>query len=160
MKDSKAFLDLIQHLKTFRALPHRMEKVHQYKKLTFINDSKATNVDSTGYAIENFHNIYWILGGISKDDGIESLAHLFPRIRGAYLIGEASIKFAETLGKYGVKHRLSYNLELALNQIKLDTIDNEFGIVILSPACASLDQWKNFEERGNYFTKRVREIWL
>ncbi len=147
---------ILKAIPTFIGLPHRMQLVAENSNLLFINDSKATNVDSTRYALENFSNIHWIAGGISKDQGIECLANLFYRIESAYLIGESTNDFATILARYGVKHVKCYTLEQALMAVKQNA---RKGVALLSPACSSLDQWNNFEERGIFFINKVKELW-
>lgn len=149
-----------QALKTFAGLPHRMEDVGHAGKVLFINDSKATNADSTEKALLSFpSDIYWIAGGLAKDGGIESLAPLFGRIVCVYLIGEAAADFAKTIeGK--VPYVLSGTLEAALAVAASDAKASSgvSPVVLLSPACASFDQFKNFEDRGNVFRKLVSEL--
>src|SRR5262249_5632844 len=83
--------------KDFPGLPHRMEQVGRKGKVLFVNDSKATNADSAAKALASFEDIFWIAGGKPKTGGIDSLTEFFPRIRKAYLIGEAANEFAQTL---------------------------------------------------------------
>ncbi len=141
--------DIVAGIETFQGLPHRMEVVCKHKSLLFVNDSKGTNTNSTECALDTYDNILWIAGGISKDTGIESISHLFSKIKKAYLIGEAADNFAQILAKYNVPHKISFTLEQAMVDIKNE--DHTAGVVLLSPACSSLDQWKNYEERGNTF---------
>lgn len=157
----RALLSLIQQaLRSFPGLPHRMEEVGRAGKVLFINDSKATNADSTEKALLSFPNdIYWIAGGLAKDGGIESLAPLFGRIARAYLIGEAAENFAKTVeGK--VPYVLSGSLDAALAAAARDARASRSinPVVLLSPACASFDQFKNFEDRGNVFRELVSEL--
>ncbi|HST93936.1 MAG TPA: UDP-N-acetylmuramoyl-L-alanine--D-glutamate ligase, partial [Microvirga sp.] len=124
----------------------------------FINDSKATNADSTEKALKSFDNILWILGGKAKEGGIESLASYFPKVRKAYLIGAASEAFAATLGDT-VPYEFCGTLDRAVEQAAQDAAarDDE-TVVLLSPACASYDQYPNFEVRGNRFRDLVRAL--
>jgi UDP-N-acetylmuramoylalanine--D-glutamate ligase len=119
------------------------------KNITYINDSKATNATSTKAAFEaiNGKKFVWIAGGLCKDHGIESLREFFHLIEKAYLIGSSCQDFYNVLTKYGVAAEKSYNLETALKSVK----DCSNTTVLFSPAAASTDQWKNFEERGDYF---------
>ncbi len=143
-------------LNSFPGLEHRMEQIGHLGRTLFINDSKATNADSTEKALAAFPDgIFWIAGGKQKEGGIEMLAPLFPRIQKAYLIGDAAEVFAVTLeGK--VSFERARTLEVALEQAAIDAIGSKSAqpVVLLSPACASYDQFPNFEMRG----KRFREL--
>jgi UDP-N-acetylmuramoylalanine--D-glutamate ligase len=146
-------------LPSFPGLPHRMEEVGRRGRVLFINDSKATNADSAEKALSSFSRIYWILGGKPKEGGIVSLAPWFDRIAKAYLIGEASEAFAATLGK-AVRHRAMGTLAKALEAAAADAAKDDAAepVVLLSPACASYDQFKNFEARGDAFRALVRAL--
>jgi UDP-N-acetylmuramoylalanine--D-glutamate ligase len=145
-------------LRTFPGLPHRMEEVGNIGSTLFINDSKATNADSTEKALKSFDNILWILGGKSKEGGIEPLRPYFPKIRKAYLIGAASGEFADTLGE-SVAFVHSGTLDKAVQQAAMDAAEMEGpSVVLLSPACASYDQFPNYEVRGNHFRDLVRAL--
>ncbi len=144
---------------TYPGLPHRMEEVLRLERALFVNDSKATNADAAEKALASFSDIYWIIGGKSKEGGIDPLRPYFPRIRKAYLIGAASDDFARTL-----EGRLPYErcetLDVATTQAALDALDGEAAepIVLLSPACASYDQFANFEARGDAFRALVHGL--
>lgn len=139
---------------TFPGLEHRIENVATVNGVAYINDSKATNADSTSNALAAFDEIYWIIGGVPKAGGINSLAEYFPKIKKAYLIGQAADEFAATLeGK--VRYEKAGNLENAVNKAASEALS---GVVLLSPACASFDQFKNFEERGAAFKKFVANL--
>jgi len=148
-------------LKTFAGLPHRQELVATVKGVAFINDSKATNADAAEKALRCYENIYWIAGGIAKEGGIASLAPLFPRIRHAFLIGESADDFADALETGKVPHDLYEDLETAIEDAgKRALKDKRPGaVVLLSPACASFDMFKSFEERGDRFRSEVRALW-
>lgn len=148
---------IIEAVKLFGGLEHRIELVLEKEELKFINDSKGTNTDATQHALKAFNNIYWIAGGISKDQGIECLSHLFTRLKHVYLIGAAAPKFAEVLKKYNIPYTCADTLKKSLELIKESNINS--GVVLLSPACASLDQWKDYEQRGNSFKEMVKEMW-
>jgi len=151
--------EIARGLKTFPGLPHRMEEVGRKANVLFINDSKATNADSAAKALASFHDIFWIAGGKPKIGGIVSLAEFFPRIRKAYLIGEAAKEFAGTLeGK--VPHEMNGVLSAAVVAAARDAeaSGSKEPVVLLSPACASFDQYPNFEVRGKAFTDIVRAI--
>ncbi|MET0532421.1 MAG: UDP-N-acetylmuramoyl-L-alanine--D-glutamate ligase [Microvirga sp.] len=145
-------------LRTFPGLPHRMEEVGHIGGSLFINDSKATNADSTEKALKSFDDILWILGGKAKEGGIEPLREYFPKIRKAYLIGTAAEDFARTLGN-DVPYVRSETLDKAVEQAASDAQTmNGPSVVLLSPACASYDQFPNFEVRGNRFRELVRAL--
>lgn len=144
---------------SFPGLPHRMEDIARIGKVRFVNDSKATNAESAARALVCFADIFWIAGGKAKDGGIESLASLFPRIRKSYLIGEAADAFASTLnGK--VTFEISRTLERAVQAAARDAklTDTSAPVVLLSPACASFDQFRDFEQRGETFRRLVNSL--
>jgi UDP-N-acetylmuramoylalanine--D-glutamate ligase len=146
-------------LRTFPGLAHRMEEVGRKDQVLFVNDSKATNADSTAQALACFGDIFWIAGGKSKTGGIGSLAGFFPRIRKAYLIGAAAAEFAQTLdGKiaYVAVGTLDRAVEEAARDAAASGLDRP--VVLLSPACASYDQYENFEVRGAAFRKLVQAL--
>ncbi len=147
-------------LKTYPGLPHRMEEVARKGRIVFINDSKATNADSTEKALTSFRDIFWIVGGKAKEGGIESLRRYFPNIAKAYLIGASSDEFAGTL-QGQVAFEVSGTLDKAVVAATRDA-SRHAGTgdicVLLSPACASYDQFKNFENRGDAFKALVREL--
>ncbi|HKS86470.1 MAG TPA: UDP-N-acetylmuramoyl-L-alanine--D-glutamate ligase [Pseudolabrys sp.] len=146
-------------LRTFPGLAHRMEQVGHKGKVLFVNDSKATNADSAAKALASFHEIFWIAGGKPKSGGIASLASFFPRIRKAYLIGEAAEEFARTL-KGNVPYEIDGTLSAAVEAAARDASASGPGepVVLLSPACASFDQYPNFEVRGRAFRDFVLAI--
>ncbi len=146
-------------LKTFPGLAHRMEEIRRIGNVLFINDSKATNADAAERALLSFSNIYWIAGGKPKAGGIESLVPYFPRIKKAYLIGQAAGEFAGTLGGC-VPHAFSNTLDRAIAEAAADAARDRAGeaVVLLSPACASYDQFPNFEVRGDAFRSIVESL--
>ena len=125
--------------------------------MLFVNDSKATNADAAAKALGCYDAIWWIAGGIAKAGGIEALAPYFPRIRKAYLIGDAAPAFAATLARGGVAHRLCGTLDAALDAAARDAAAAGVAdaVVLLSPACASFDQFASFEARGARFRALV-----
>jgi UDP-N-acetylmuramoylalanine--D-glutamate ligase len=143
-------------LRTFPGLAHRMEQVGKRGAVLFVNDSKGTNADAAARALSSFADIFWIAGGKPKSGGILSLAEYFPRIRKAYLIGEAADEFAQTLGAK-VPNEISGTLEVAVEQAAKDAEAAGLAdpVVLLSPACASYDQYRNFEIRGARFRDLV-----
>jgi len=146
-------------IKTYPGLPHRQERVAAIGKITYVNDSKATNADATARALSSYHDIYWILGGQAKEGGVEPLAPWFDRIRHAFLIGEATELFAGQL-----EGKLSYSrcgdLQSALDAAHelAQREANKESVVLLSPACASWDQWKSYEHRGDAFRAMARAL--
>ena len=146
-------------LRSFPGLVHRMEEVGRRGAVLFVNDSKATNADSAAQALACFHDIFWIAGGRPKTGGIESLRSFFPRIRKAYLIGEAADQFAATLADT-VRHEITGTLDKALAAAARDaaTSSAQEPVVLLSPACASFDQYRNFEVRGDAFRALVQAL--
>ncbi len=143
-------------LRSFPGLVHRMEQVGRKAGVLFVNDSKATNADAAATALASFDHIYWIAGGLAKEGGIEALREYFPRIAKAYLIGEAAPAFSATLGD-GVNYEISETLDNAVAHAASEAGGDpaEDSVVLFSPACASFDQYKNFEIRGNAFRDAV-----
>ena len=152
--------DVLQKgLRSFPGLAHRMEQVGRRGNVLFVNDSKGTNADATARALASFGDIFWIAGGKPKSGGITSLIEFFPRIRKAYLIGAAAQEFAATLeGK--VPYEISETLEVAVPNAARDAEAAGLAdaVVLLSPACASFDQFPNFEVRGVRFGELVRAL--
>ena len=151
---------LASALRTFPGLPHRLEIAARLGPVEFINDSKATNADSTEKALASFPgNIHWILGGKPKAGGITTLSSYFPRVAKAYLIGEATEEFAATLGT-DVPFERCGTLEVAVERAGTAALDEGRPgvVVLLSPACASYDQFKNFEVRGDAFKSLVARL--
>ena len=146
-------------LRSFPGLAHRMEELGRRGAVLYVNDSKATNADSAAQALACFSDIFWIAGGKPKTGGIESLRGFFPRIRKAYLIGEAADEFAATLSP-GVPHEIDGTLDKALAAASRDADASAVAepVVLLSPACASFDQYRNFEVRGDAFRDLVRAL--
>ena len=145
---------------SFPGLAHRMQPIGRKPtnlgNVLFVNDSKATNADSAAKALASYGDIFWIAGGKPKTGGIVSLASFFPRIRKAYLIGEAAADFARTLdGK--VPYEIAHVLSAAVNAAARDAAAAGLKepVVLLSPACASFDQYPNFEVRGKAFSDLV-----
>lgn len=152
---------IIKAIHSFQGLKHRLQAVRHIKNVTFINDSKATNAEATEKAIKAYQdkNIYIILGGRAKVDGLKSLQPLFYLIKKAYLIGEDANIFSETLKSEDVVHTISQTLSIAVEDAYQDAkADGHESIVLLSPSCASFDQFKNFEERGNLFCDIVNKL--
>jgi UDP-N-acetylmuramoylalanine--D-glutamate ligase len=150
---------IVAGLKTYPGLPHRQERVASVGNVIYVNDSKATNADATARALSSYHDIYWILGGEAKEGGVAPLTSYFDRIRHAFLIGEATDLFASQL-----EGKLAYDrcgdLQSALNAAHARAQREAKGaaVVLLSPACASWDQWKSYEHRGDAFRAMARAL--
>ncbi|MCT7375011.1 UDP-N-acetylmuramoyl-L-alanine--D-glutamate ligase [Chelativorans salis] len=144
---------------SFPGLAHRMEQVGRFKHVLFINDSKATNADAAARALSSFPRIYWIAGGLPKESGIGSLRPFFGRIAKAYLVGEAAPAFAATLGE-ATEYEISGTIAAAVEHAARDAAGDPAGevVVLLSPACASFDQFRNFEVRGEAFRQAVLSL--
>ncbi|MGI9520204.1 MAG: UDP-N-acetylmuramoyl-L-alanine--D-glutamate ligase [Hyphomicrobiaceae bacterium] len=151
---------LAEGLRSFPGLPHRMEEVGRCGKVLFINDSKATNAESASHALASFdQEIYWIAGGLSKAGGITKLQPLFQRIAKAYLIGEAATEFSETL-RGQADFVLCETLKDAVSLASADAKEARGSrpVVLFSPACASFDQFRSFEARGDAFRRQVMAL--
>jgi UDP-N-acetylmuramoylalanine--D-glutamate ligase len=150
--------EVARGLMSFPGLAHRMETVGAIGEVTFVNDSKATNADAARQALGAYPRVYWIAGGVPKAGGIDSLTDLFPRVAKAYLVGQAAADFARTLDGHAPTV-ISGDLETATRQAFSDA-RGEGGarIVLLSPACASFDQYPDFEVRGDAFRAIVRAL--
>ncbi len=146
-------------LRSFPGLAHRMEQVGRRGNVLFVNDSKGTNADAAAHALSSFTDIFWIAGGRAKQGGITSLSEYFPRIRKAYLIGEAAKEFAATLSDRA-SHEISETLDVAVEHAARDAEASglQDPVVLLSPACASFDQYRNFEIRGARFRDLVNAL--
>jgi UDP-N-acetylmuramoylalanine--D-glutamate ligase len=146
-------------MQSFPGLRHRLQLVATINGVRFINDSKATNADAVSHALAPYETIYWIAGGKAKAGGIESLSRYFPTIKHAFLIGAAENEFAQTLeGK--VPYTRSHTLESAVTQAAEHAFADgkKNAVVLLSPACASFDQFKSFEQRGDVFCDLVSAL--
>ena len=145
-------------LRSFPGLAHRMEAVGEIDGIGFINDSRATNAQAAEQALRSFKNIYWIAGGVPKAEGIAPLASLFPNVTKAYLIGQAEDVFAATLnGK--VPAQVCGALERAVDAAFRDAkaAGEPGAVILLSPACASQDQFRDYEHRGDVFRSLVQD---
>jgi UDP-N-acetylmuramoylalanine--D-glutamate ligase len=146
-------------LRSFPGLAHRQELVATIDGVRYVNDSKATNADAAAKALACYDDIYWIAGGIAKEGGIAALAPLFPRIRRAFLIGRAAAEFAETLaGRAPFERSADLATALAAARSAALAAPRPGAVVLLSPACASFDQFADFEERGEVFRRLVAAL--
>ncbi|MFZ1105129.1 MAG: UDP-N-acetylmuramoyl-L-alanine--D-glutamate ligase [Hyphomicrobiaceae bacterium] len=147
-------------LATFPGLPHRLEEIGRTGRTLYINDSKATNADSAATALAAFdRDVFWLLGGRAKQGGIASLTSFFPRVAKAYLIGEATEEFAATLdGKVPFERCGTLDRAVATASADATASGAPEPVVLLSPACASFDHYRNFEVRGEAFRALVTAL--
>jgi UDP-N-acetylmuramoylalanine--D-glutamate ligase len=152
--------DILQAISSFQGLPHRMQFAGELGNLKFYNDSKATNAESAEKSLSSLENIFWLAGGLPKEGGIQSLIYLKDKIRKAYLFGKAAEEFAKTLEGH-IDYVISSTMDEAFTEALADAREFEAtgrsGNILLAPACASWDQFKNFEERGNKFVELVKK---
>ncbi|HWA43403.1 MAG TPA: UDP-N-acetylmuramoyl-L-alanine--D-glutamate ligase [Hypericibacter adhaerens] len=150
---------ILEGIESYPGLAHRQELIATIGDVRYVNDSKATNADATQKALVCYQPIYWILGGKPKEGGIESLKPLFPRIAHAYLIGEASAAFAKTLkGQVAATECGTLDRAVAAAHAQAQKDRRPGAVVLLSPACASFDQFANFEQRGDVFRQLVLKL--
>lgn len=150
---------LARSLRSFPGLAHRMEEVRRIADIAFVNDSKATNADAAATALGSFKDIFWIAGGRAKDGGLDGLEVFFPRVRKAYLIGEAADAFSKALDgrvAYEIASTMDHAVVLAARDAFRSGLPE--AVVLLSPACASFDQYDNFELRGEAFRNAVMAL--
>ena len=150
---------IVTGLESYPGLAHRQQLVARIDGVAYVNDSKATNPEAASRALSCYQGIYWIAGGRVKEGGLGCLTPYLPRVRHAFLIGEAAVPFAAALGR-DIDARISTTLENATRDahalVQSETPDD--AVVLLSPACASYDQYPNFEERGWDFERCVRGL--
>jgi UDP-N-acetylmuramoylalanine--D-glutamate ligase len=147
--------DIDRGLETFAGLPHRMERVATLGGVTYVDDSKATNPESTAPALAAYPRVHWIVGGRAKGDDLDACAPHFGHVARAYTIGEAGAKFAAILrGKVPVEE--AGTLDVAVARAAAQAVRGE--IVLLSPACASFDQFRDYEARGAAFRAAVEAL--
>ena len=140
-------------LRTYPGLPHRMERVAEKGGVLFINDSKATNATATAPALAAYPKIHWILGGLPKTDDLDDCAPYFDHVRAGYTIGQAGPMFANILRAADKPVTESGTLDQAVRDAAAAARPGE--VVMLSPACASFDQFKDYEARGEAFRAAV-----
>lgn len=141
-------------LHSFAGLPHRSQLVTERGGVRFVNDSKATNVDSAAKALQAFPRIRWIAGGMGKEGGIAALQPHLSSVVKAYLIGHSARDFALQIG--ATPHEICETMERAVARAAEEAQPGE--VVLLAPAAASFDQYPNFEKRGEDFTARVKAL--
>ncbi|TCD15245.1 UDP-N-acetylmuramoyl-L-alanine--D-glutamate ligase [Oricola cellulosilytica] len=151
--------EIASGLRSFPGLAHRMQIIGRLGNTVFVNDSKATNADAADKSMASFEPIYWIAGGLPKEGGIAALAPRFNRVAKAYLIGEAAPYFAATLGD-AVPYEISGTLDVAVRHAAHDAARSTAAepVVLLAPAAASFDQFRNFEKRGEAFVNEVMAL--
>ena len=149
---------IIKALNKFKGLPHRQEIVVSNKRITCINDSKATSFDACLKSLLNNNKIYWIVGGLPKYRDYFNLQEVKKKIVKAYVIGKSANFFVKKIQK-DVPYKISNNLSKAIKEIRKDIKydSNKKSTILLSPAAASFDQFQNFEERGIYFKKLIKK---
>lgn len=140
---------------SFGGLAHRLQRVAEIGGVLYVNDSKATNAEATAHALAAYGNIRWIAGGRQKEGGITALAPLFDRVTKAYLIGEAASDFAATLGD-AAEHAILGDVDAAVAAAASEAAPGD--VVLFSPACASFDQFTDFEARGAAFVAAVERL--
>ena len=147
----KTFLKAVNN---FKGLPHRHEIFLKKKKITFINDSKATSFDSTKHALKNNKNIFWIFGGLPKIRDNFNLLGVSSNIIKSFIIGKKTDYFKNQVAKK-IKYQISFNLKNAIKHVfkELSLFKKNKAVVLFSPASASYDQFNNFADRGNQFKK-------
>jgi UDP-N-acetylmuramoylalanine--D-glutamate ligase len=141
-------------MKSFGGLPHRSQIIGEKNGVTFVNDSKATNVDSALKALQAFQNIRWICGGLQKEGGLDGLAPGFEHVRKAYVIGREADGFAVQLT--GVEAEACGTMEAAVARAGAEAEPGD--VILLAPAAASFDQYDSFEKRGEDFAARVQAL--
>ena len=151
---------IIEGLKTFPGLAHRQKIVAASDGVTYINDSKATNDQAAAMALRTYDPVYWIAGGKAKEGGYSDCEQYLSHVRHAFLIGDAEEKMAAWLTTQGVTFSRAGTMDTAVaaahDMAKREKLEN--AVVLLSPACASFDQFRNFEHRGEVFEDLVRKI--
>ncbi len=155
--------DIWSAMESFPGLKHRQFLVRTINGVTYVNDSKSTNAAAAAVALGCRSNVYWIVGGRKKKNGLEGLEDFFSRIKHAFLIGESQGDFANWFDQYGMSYSRCGTLEKAVADAHKMGQDNRgqpggAGVVLLSPACASFDQFDSFEARGDCFTELVNAL--
>ncbi len=146
---------IAEGLRTYPGLPHRMERIREFEGVLYVNDSKATNATSTAPALAAYPAIHWIAGGQAKTNDLDACVPHFSHVKAAYTIGEAGPMFAELLSPHTPVQN-SGTLEAAIHAARAAAKPGE--VILLSPACASFDQFKDFEDRGNQFRAIVEGL--
>ncbi len=151
--------DIQRGLESFHGLAHRLQPVAKAGKVLFVNDSKATNAEACVHALHAYDHIHWIAGGLAKSSGLAGVESALSHVSHAYLIGDAAQEFSGFLSAHGVAHQVDETLERAVHAAaKGAAAEGEAATVLLSPACASFDQFPNFEARGDAFCALVNTL--
>ncbi len=151
--------DILSGLASFAGLPHRLETIGEFEGVRFINDSKATNAQAAEQALRAFPNAYWIVGGRPKEDGIDELEACFATVRKAYLIGESTESFSRALaGKLEVQKCRTLDVAVEAAFADARASGDKAPVVLFSPACASFDQFRDFEQRGDAFRVAAAQL--
>jgi UDP-N-acetylmuramoylalanine--D-glutamate ligase len=149
---------IAEGIASYPGLPHRQQAIAEIGGVTFIDDSKATNADSAARAMGCYDHFIWIAGGVAKAGGIASLAPYFSRVEKAFLIGQDAEAFAAALNLQNVANAVVQSLETAVPAAFAEARAKKIATVLLSPAAASFDQFKSFEERGEVFATLVNAL--
>lgn len=137
---------------TFQGVPHRQEYVGSMGNVTFVNDSKATNAHAVSYALGAHEDIFWLLGGVAKENLLEGLDPFYDRVQKAYVFGQAAATFQELLHPH-MPVSCHTTMDQAMEEAVKDAKIQDRGVILLSPACASYDQYAHFQERGDHFKR-------
>jgi UDP-N-acetylmuramoylalanine--D-glutamate ligase len=146
-------------MRTYRSLPHRLERVATIDGVTYVNDSKATSPEATVWALTSYDKVIWIAGGLSKEVGYDALIPYLPKIAEAILVGKAAPEIAAFLAKHKIPHTTTETIERAVPAAHAKAkAASSAKVVLLSPACASFDQYRSFEKRGDDFRAQVKKL--
>lgn len=146
-------------MRSYRSLPHRLERVATVDGVAYVNDSKATSPEATVWALTSYDTVIWIAGGLSKDVGYDALIPYLPKIAHAFLIGSAAGEIAAFLAKHGIAATRCETMERAVPAAHAKAkAERGAKVVLLSPACASFDQYRSFEKRGDDFRAQVAKL--
>lgn len=146
--------DIISAIKSFTGLRHRLQQVSEVDQIVFVNDSKASNTGAAAMALKAYEHIHWIAGGQFKEKNLDALKDHLGHVRKAYLIGASAQTFADELEGI-TPYELCGTLDVAIKAAAADARRYDCGTVLLAPACASFDQYKSFEHRGDHFISLV-----
>lgn len=146
-------------MKTYRSLPHRLERIATIDGVLYVNDSKATSPEATVWALTSYDRVIWIAGGLSKEVGYDALIPYLPRIAHAFLVGKAAQEIAAFLDRHKIPNTITARLDRAVPAAHARaTAERSAKVVLLSPACASFDQYRSFSERGDDFRAQVAKL--
>ena len=152
-------VEITKGINSYASLPHRQQRVAQHRQVAFVNDSKATNPEAAAKALACYDRIYWIIGGRPTSDGLHGLESFVPRLRHAFIIGEASAEFAAWCAAQNLSYTLCETLAKAVPAAaQMALADPATSTVLLSPACKSWDQFPSYEARGELFTQLAQNV--